>query len=80
MEHDLSVRAAEDYVKRLTMPKKDKPEKAEKPAEIKSAEAQMSAALDAKVSISGSSKRGKIVIEYFSAEQLDALYTLLSTK
>ncbi len=80
MEHDLSVRAAEDYVKRLTMPKKEKPEKAEKPAEIKSAEAQMSAALDAKVSINGSAKRGKIVIEYFSAEQLDALYSVLSKK
>ena len=78
MEHDLSVRAAEEYVKKLTLPKKPKAVKAEKTPEVKAAEANLSKKLDAKVTINGSAKKGKIVIEYFSAEQLDALYNLLS--
>lgn len=78
MEHDLSVRAAEEYVKKLMQPKKPKPEKPEKSPEVKAAETTLSKKLDAKVSINGTTKRGKIVIEYFSPEQLDALYNFLS--
>lgn len=78
MEHDLSVRAAEEYVKKLMQPKKPKPEKAEKSPEVKAAETNLSKKLDAKVSINGSAKRGKIVIEYFSEEQLNSLYEFLS--
>ena len=63
MEHDLSVRAAEEYVKKLTLPKKPKAVKAEKTPEVKAAEANLSKKLDAKVTINGSAKKGKIVIE-----------------
>lgn len=78
MEHDLSVRAAEEYVKKYMQPKKPKPEKPEKSPDVKAAESTLSKKLDAKVSINGTAKRGKIVIEYFSPEQLDALYNFLS--
>ncbi len=79
MQNGLSVRAAEDMVKKLLAPQEKPPKKEKiKPAEIKDAESNLSAALETKVQINGSAKKGKIVINYYSDEQLQALYEALS--
>ena len=79
MENGISVRAAEEYVKALTEPKKEAPKKTSaKSAEMKYAERVISENLDTKVQISGSASKGKIVINYYSDEQLQALYEFLT--
>jgi len=73
----LSVRETEEYVKKLHAPPKPAQGKPQKPAEYTDAEEKMSRSLATKVNISGSDRRGKIVIDYFSSEQLDALFDFL---
>ena len=73
----LSVREAEEFarnINKVTPPRKT----AEKTAEILSAERELSERLDAKVRISGSEKKGRLYIEYGSAEQLQAIYEYLT--
>ncbi len=78
MESGMSVRQAEAYVKKLLS---DAPKKAprEERSDFKYAESELSRALDTRVNLMGDGKKGKIVIEYFSKEQLDALYEWLIT-
>lgn len=79
IESGMSVRGAEELVKSMTQPKKTEQKKSvAKPAEIKHAERVMSDTLDTKVQISGTASKGKIVINYYSDEQLQALYEFLT--
>ena len=67
----LSVREAEALASRLKTPTKEK--KPRQSHEMKAVEEQLKKALGTKVSIITKSKGGRIVIEYYSAEELDRL-------
>lgn len=82
----LSVRQAETLVAQLLADEREqdrglepkKRTRAQSP-EIADAMENLSRALETKVMISGSEKRGKVIIEYYSAEQLESLYDFLQT-
>lgn len=75
----LSVRAAEALAG-ATAGKKDEPRVTNSTApEIKSAQGALTAALGTRVQIAGDLKRGKIVLSYYTAEQLQSLYDFLMT-
>ena len=67
----LSVREAEALASRLKNPPKEK--KARLSHELKAVEEKLKKALGTKVSIASKSKGGKIVIEYYSTEELDRI-------
>jgi ParB family chromosome partitioning protein len=67
----LSVREAEALAARLKEPLKEK--KARQSQELKAVEEKLKKALGTKVSISSKAKGGRIVIEYYSAEELDRI-------
>ena len=74
----LSVRAVEELVKTegsLPSPRKKKTA----PPEIESAEKALASALGTRVQISGDLKHGKIILAYYSADQLGSLYDFLLT-
>lgn len=75
IEQQFSVRDTEQYVKKLITPKKPAAKKIN--LEFEAAERELGEALETKVQLKGNVKRGRIVIEYFSKEQLYALYDLL---
>ena len=71
----LSVRQTEEFVKKLSMPKKDRKDydtAAYNP--FMYAEEELSRALETNVKIRGNDDKGKILIEYNSKEQLEGLY------
>jgi len=72
----LSVREAEALAARLKNPPKEK--KARLSHELKSVEEKLKKALGTKVSITAKSKGGRIVIEYYSAEELDRIIDKIS--
>jgi len=67
----LSVREAEALAARLKNPPKEK--RARLSHELKSVEEKLKKVLGTKVSITARSKGGRIVIEYYSAEELDRI-------
>ncbi len=67
----LSVREAEALASRLKNPPKEK--KARLSHELKALEEKLKKALGTKVSIASKSRGGRIVIEYYSAEELDRI-------
>ncbi len=67
----LSVREAEALASRLKNPPKEK--KARLSHDLRTVEEKLRKALGTKVSIASKSKGGKIVIEYYSAEELDRI-------
>jgi ParB family chromosome partitioning protein len=67
----LSVREAETLAARLKNPPKDK--RPRQSGELRSVEEKLRKALGTKVSISASSKGGKIMIAYYSEEDLDRI-------
>ena len=73
-----SVRQIESYT---AMKPKKKPAKkkaaAKKDADTKALEEVLSEGLGTRVTVEGSSKRGKIIVEYYSAEELERLAELL---
>ncbi|MBR6815891.1 MAG: ParB/RepB/Spo0J family partition protein [Clostridia bacterium] len=75
IEQQFSVRDTEQYVKKLITPKKPAAKKIN--LEFEAAERELGEALETKVQLKGNVKRGRIVIEYFSKEQLYALYDFL---
>lgn len=72
----LSVREAEALATRLKNPPKEK--KVRLSHELKSVEEKLKKALGTKVSITAKSKGGRIVIEYYSAEELDRIIDMIS--
>ena len=81
VEGDLSVREAEAMVKeRLnTAAPAKKAQKTKKavPVELRDAQDELSRALATKVQIKGSLAKGRISIEYYTAQQLEELYEFL---
>ncbi len=76
-----SVRQIESYTS--LKPKKKGPKKktaAKKDAETKALEDVLSEALGTRVTVEGSAKRGKITVEYYSAEELERLQEMLTRK
>ncbi len=67
----LSVREAETLAARLKNPSKEK--KTRQSHELKSVEEKLKKTLGTKVSIAPKAKGGRIVIEYYSAEELDRI-------
>jgi ParB family chromosome partitioning protein len=77
---DLSVRQTEELVRRLREPKpvaEDKPPKQADP-ELERVEEELRRALGTKVSLARSRRGGRIVIEYYSDEELERLYERLT--
>jgi len=72
----LSVREAEALAARLKNPPKEK--RARLSHELKSVEEKLKKALGTKVSITARSKGGRIVIEFYSAEELDRIIDAIS--
>lgn len=72
----LSVRAVEELVKKAYDVPKEKKVKAA-PPEIESAEKTLTSALGTRVQISGNLKKGKIILSYYNANQLESLYDFL---
>lgn len=74
----LSVRQTEELIRRLNEQKNAPPpkpaEKPEKSKDTKSFEAKLRGALGTKVSLNRGKKGGKIVIEFYSDEEFEALY------
>lgn len=72
-----SVRALESRIKNLNEETKKTaaPKKKEQlSADLKAVESEIREALGTKVTLSGTAKKGKIVIEYYSAEDFNAVY------
>jgi ParB family chromosome partitioning protein len=72
----LSVREAESLATRLKNPPKER--KIRQSQELKSLEEKLKKKLGTKVSISSKSKGGRIVIEYYSAEELDRILEMIT--
>lgn len=76
IEKGLTVRKTEALVELALREKKEPKFESAKPSlpEIAMLEDRVRRALGAKVSLQGTDKKGKITIQYFSREQLDAIY------
>jgi ParB family chromosome partitioning protein len=72
----LSVREAESLAARLKNPPKER--KIRQSQELKSLEEKLKKKLGTKVSISSRSKGGRIVIEYYSVEELDRILEMMT--
>ncbi len=84
IEQGLSVRQTEELVRRLREPKTDEQAAGSKPAapsrdqEMERVEEDLRRALGTKVSLARSRRGGRIVIEYYSDEELGRLYERLT--
>ena len=76
VQNEYSVRALEERIRRLNEPKKPAVKKEKKPlsTDLKSIEDAFRESLGTKVTLSGSSTRGKITIEYYNKEDLERVY------
>jgi ParB family chromosome partitioning protein len=72
--NQLSVRQTEEMVRRILAEPKTKAKKVVASAETRSLEDRMRRALGTKVNLFRSRKGGKVVIHYYSEEELDAIY------
>jgi len=79
VERDLSTRETEELVRRLREPRADKPAQGAAPrdADLERVEEDLRRTLGTKVTIARSRKGGRIVIEYYSDEELGQLYDRL---
>lgn len=74
VDGDWSVRRLEDELRFAEMPKKKKKQRPEPSPEIRSALHRMRAELGTKVAVQGTEDKGKLVIHYYSREDLDRIY------
>lgn len=74
IESDWSVRRLEDEIRFSEMPKRRRKEKPEPTPEFRSAMHRMRAELGTKVSVQGDEERGKLIIHYYSRDDLDRIY------
>lgn len=74
VEGDWSVRRLEDEIRFSEMPKRKRKEKPEPTPEFRSAMHRMRAELGTKVSVQGDEERGKLIIHYYSCDDLDRIY------
>ena len=74
VESDWSVRRLEDEIRFSEMPKRKRKEKPEQTPEFRSAMHRMRAELGTKVSVQGDEEKGKLIIHYYSRDDLDRIY------
>ncbi|MBQ1564720.1 MAG: ParB/RepB/Spo0J family partition protein [Clostridia bacterium] len=74
VESDWSVRRLEDEIRFSEMPKRKRKEKPDPTPEFRSAMHRMRAELGTKVSVQGDEERGKLIIHYYSRDDLDRIY------
>ena len=75
MDEGWSVRRLEEELRRLSETQQKKPRKArDKDPELTRVEREIKTHLAAKVQITGNGERGKIVISYYSREDLESIY------
>ena len=78
IEKGLTVRDVENIIKNLNNPQKETPAKPkEKSLEIKDFENKIKRILSTSVSVKGNDNKGKIVIDYYSLDDLNRIYELL---
>jgi ParB family transcriptional regulator, chromosome partitioning protein len=79
VERDLSTRETEELVRRLREPRPEKPAAAPQPrdTELERVEEDLRRSLGTKVTLARSRKGGRIIIEYYSEEELGQLYDRL---
>ncbi|MDD2393190.1 MAG: ParB/RepB/Spo0J family partition protein [Eubacteriales bacterium] len=81
IERDASVRDAEKLVKQLLKPPKQKKEQdSQYISSILEFESRLSGKLGTKVKLKDKNKKGSIVIEYYSYDDLDRIYELIAGK
>lgn len=73
----LSVRQTEQLVRRMVEEPKTRPKPAEKSPELKALEDRFRQALGTKVSLTRGSRGGKLVVYFFSEEELQGIYDLI---
>ena len=78
-QEGLSVRAAEALVREngTRQPKPPRKEPPVRNADLAAAEAHLRERLGTRISIQGDENKGKVIIEYFNAETLQAIYDAL---
>lgn len=74
---DLSVRQTEEFVRRLREPRAAQPATPTRDAEMDRVEEDLRRALGTKVRLARSSRGGRIVIDYYTEEELGRLYERL---
>ena len=74
VQGDWSVRRLEDELRFAEMPKKQKHEKKEQSAEMRNALHHLRAELGTKVAVQGTEDKGKLIIHYYSKDDLDRIY------
>ena len=79
IEQNLTVRDVENIIKHLNKPKTETVVK-ERSLEIKDFEDRIKRVFSTKVQIKGTESKGKIVIDYYSKEDLDRIYDILNNK
>ena len=79
IEKGLTVRDVENLIKIMNNPKPESVKK-EKILEIKDFEDKMKKAFLTKVQIKGTETKGKIVIDYYSKDDLDRIYDLINNR
>lgn len=77
VEGDWSVRRLEDELRFAEMPKRKHREKPDPTPEFRNAMHRMRAELGTKVSVQGSEDKGKLIIHYYSREDLDRIYRVI---
>lgn len=79
IQNDLTVRDVENIIKHLNTPKTPTVVK-EKSLEIKDFEDKIKRVFSTKVQIKGTDKKGKIVIDYYSKDDLERIYDILKER
>ena len=74
IQNDWSVRRLEDELRFASMQQKPKAKAPEPSSELKAALHQMRMKLGTKVSVQGSEQKGKLIIHYYSKDDLDRIY------
>lgn len=79
IKNNLTVRDVENIIKHLNNPKKENAPK-EKSLEIKDFEDKIKRVFSTKVQIKGTDSKGKIVIDYYSKDDLERIYDILKER
>ena len=74
VQNDWSVRRLEDELRFAAMEKKQKPEAFEPSVEFKAALHRLRSELGTKVAVQGDEQKGKLIIHYYSKDDLDRIY------
>ena len=77
VKNDWSVRRLEDELRFAAMEKKPKKPAAEPSVEFKAALHRMRSELGTKIAVQGDEQRGKLIIHYYSSDDLDRIYRVI---